>query len=107
MAEIVSLSVDELKAKLDRGDAFLLLDVREPEEFAFANIGGVPIPLGELPSRLAELDRDTEIVILCHHGVRSLHAAHFLLANGFTKLANVRGGIDQWSIRVDGNLARY
>ena len=107
MAEILSLSVDDLKAKLDRGDAFLLLDVREPEEFAFANIGGVPIPLGELPSRLAELDRDTEIVILCHHGVRSLHAAHFLLANGFTKLANVRGGIDQWSIRVDGNLARY
>ena len=107
MAEIASLSVDELKAKLDRGDAFLLLDVREPEEFAFANIGGVPIPLGELPSRLAELDRNTEIVVLCHHGVRSLHAAHFLLGNGFSKLANVRGGIDQWSVRVDGNLGRY
>ncbi len=107
MPEIASLSVDELKAKMDRNESFILLDVREPEEFALANLGGTLIALNELPGKLAQLDREKEIVVLCHHGVRSLHAAHFLLANGFTKLSNVRGGIDQWSVRIDPELPRY
>ncbi len=107
MSDIVSLSVEELLAKIEAKEDFVLLDVRGPEEFALANLGGTLIPLPLLPQRLKELDKTKEIVVLCHHGVRSLHAAQFLLANGFEKISNVRGGIDQWSVRIDPEVPRY
>jgi rhodanese-related sulfurtransferase len=104
---IESLTVEQLKEKQERGDAFVLLDVRGPDEFEFANLGGTLIPLQELPERLGELDPKQETIVLCHHGMRSLHAAHFLVANGFTRVTNLQGGIDQWSIRIDGSIPRY
>lgn len=87
-----------------------LLDVREPEEHATASIPGARlIPLGELGARIGELAdwRQDEILVVCHHGVRSLHAIHQLQAAGFPRLANVRGGIDAWSRTTDPSIPRY
>ncbi|MCC6235521.1 MAG: hypothetical protein IT580_22995 [Verrucomicrobiales bacterium] len=87
-----------------------LLDVREPEEHAFAALPESRlIPLGELPARLEELEdwRDREIVVYCHHGVRSLHAIEELRLAGFARLQNLRGGIDRWSLEVDPSVPRY
>ncbi len=105
--KIPSLTVEAFQEKRQRGEDFVLLDVRGPEEFAFANLGGTLIPLPELPQRISELDPNRETIVLCHHGVRSLHAAQFLATQGFTKVANLQGGIDQWSVRVDPKLPRY
>ena len=90
------------------GQPFILLDVREPFEFEMAQIEGANlIPLGELPTRWQELDREKEIFVFCHSGVRSARAAEFLRAAGFSKVANVAGGIDAWSEEVDSNVPRY
>lgn len=98
----------ELKQKKERGEPFLLLDVREPVEFRFARIpDSVLIPLAQLPSRLGEIDPEQEIVTVCHHGVRSLTALGILVKNGFTKVKNLTGGIDAYSMTADPNIPRY
>ncbi len=104
------VSAADVKAKLDAGEAFLLLDVREPAEFETARIeGSTLIPLGEVESRVAELAewKDRPIVAHCHHGGRSAQACQLLEAAGFTDVANLVGGIDAWSLTVDGSVARY
>jgi rhodanese-related sulfurtransferase len=101
------ISVQELKSRLDRNDDITILDVRERFEHNLCNIGGVLIPLGELPARFGELDREREIAILCHHGVRSTRAAEFLVSCGFAKVKNITGGIDAWSRSVDPAVKRY
>lgn len=98
----------ELKDRLDKGDKLFILDVREPWEYSMAKIeGSVLIPLGTLPQSLAKLDRNTEIVAHCHHGMRSADAVGFLLQQGFTNVKNLVGGIDAWSIQVDSTVPRY
>ena len=88
----------ELEERMKLGQPFILLDVREPFEFEMAQIEGANlIPLGELPARWRELDREKEIFVFCHSGVRSARAAEFLREAGFLKVANVAGGIDAWS----------
>lgn len=92
------------------GNAVRLLDVREPEEHAHAAIpNSLLIPLGELPLRLDELDawKSSEIVVYCHHGIRSMHAIAILRNAGFRRLVNLRGGIDRWSTDVDPSVPRY
>jgi sulfur-carrier protein adenylyltransferase/sulfurtransferase len=85
-----------------------LLDVREGWERETAAIpGSVHIPLGDLPARLHELPQDTELVLYCHHGSRSLQAAMWLEAQGFDALANLAGGIDAWSRDLDDSIPRY
>lgn len=85
-----------------------LLDVREPWELATAAIAGaIAIPLAQLPARLGELDPARPTIVVCHHGVRSLHACHFLAQAGFAQLANLSGGIEAWSLEVDPTVARY
>jgi rhodanese-related sulfurtransferase len=97
----------ELKRRLNKGDKPLILDVREPWEIATASIAGtVNIPMGEIPSRLAELDPDRELIVMCHHGVRSAQVAMYLSRNGFAKVLNLAGGIDDWS-EVDPSVPRY
>jgi len=89
-------------------DAPILLDVREAEELAIAAVSGVVhIPMGEVPARLAELDRDRHIVCMCHGGVRSLRVAEFLAANGYERVFNLSGGIDAWSLQIDPGIPRY
>ncbi|AOG25320.1 rhodanese-like domain-containing protein [Acidovorax sp. RAC01] len=90
----------------------LVLDVREPWELQTASIAAqgfevVAIPMGELPSRLAELDSARPIACLCHHGARSLRVAAFLAQNGFGHIANITGGIDAWSLESDPAVPRY
>ncbi len=106
----MEITVDELAAKL-RGEAPPhLLDVREPEEFALTQLEGAQlIPLGELAARLGELPAEVpgrEIVVYCHHGVRSLQAAGLLQAHG-RKAVSLKGGIDLWARRIDPTLPRY
>jgi len=98
----------EVKAKLDRGDRFVLVDVREPHEYQICNIPSAKlIPLGELPKRVNELDSAVEIVAHCKSGVRSAKAVDFLRQAGFRKVRNMTGGIIAWSDKVDPTVAKY
>jgi rhodanese-related sulfurtransferase len=100
---------EEVKAKLDDAEAFTLLDVREPWECELASISGAKLmPMGDVPTRAhRELDPDDEIVVICHHGVRSMNVTVWLRQQGFEKTRSMRGGIDAWSRRVDQNVPVY
>lgn len=107
---IREITVEELAAALASGRTKALVDVREEAEHATASLpGSLLIPLGELPERLDELDelRDREVVVYCHHGVRSRSGAALLIAAGFRDVVSLRGGIDAWSLRVDPRVPRY
>lgn len=97
----------ELKRRLDNGDSVLVLDVREPHEYQIANLGGRLIPLGQLPDRLSEVERDREIVVHCKSGGRSAKACEILRNTGFTRVTNLAGGIDAWAEQIDPKLPRY
>jgi len=97
----------ELKARLDRGDDIYVLDVREPHEYQICNIGGHLIPLGDLPSRVHELDSSREIVAHCRSGQRSAKASEFLRQAGFRKIWNLKGGLLAWSDEVDPSVPKY
>jgi rhodanese-related sulfurtransferase len=98
----------ELKEKIDRGDKFVLLDVREPHEYQIARIPGSKlIPLGELPKHLNELDKDADIVAHCKSGMRSQKAVDLLKANGFKQARDMTGGILAWSDMVDPSVPKY
>jgi rhodanese-related sulfurtransferase len=86
----------------------VLLDVREPWEVALCAIpGSTAIPMGEVPARLAELDRSRPVVCICHHGMRSQRVGSLLESQGFTDVINLAGGIDAWAHDVDPSLAKY
>jgi molybdopterin/thiamine biosynthesis adenylyltransferase/rhodanese-related sulfurtransferase len=98
----------ELKAKLDRGDDFKLIDVREPHEFQICRIpGSTLIPLGELPKHLNELDPTAEYVMHCKMGGRSAKAVDLMKQSGFKKVLNMTGGITAWSDKVDPTVPKY
>jgi molybdopterin/thiamine biosynthesis adenylyltransferase/rhodanese-related sulfurtransferase/molybdopterin converting factor small subunit len=102
------ISPTQLKQKMDRGDEFTLIDVREPYEYAIAKIPGAKlIPLGTVPERLHELDSSDEIVLHCRSGKRSAEALGILKQAGFKKLKNLTGGILAWSEDVDPSVAKY
>ena len=86
-----------------------LIDVREPWEFSTAHIeGSVLIPMGEVPARAhQELDPEEHLVVLCHHGIRSMNVTVWLRNQGFEQAQSLRGGIDAWSAEVDPRVARY
>lgn len=86
----------------------VLLDVREPWEHEFCLIGGsLRLPMNLLPSRLHELDGEADVVVICHHGVRSVQVATFLERNGFGSIYNLAGGIDAWAHDVDQAMRKY
>ena len=91
------------------GTSVVLLDVREPWEFATAQIAGSKsMPMGEIPSRVfQELDPEAHIVTVCHSGVRSLNAAVWMRNQGFEKVQSLSGGIDSWSLEIDPTVPRY
>jgi len=105
----VEISVDEFRRERDaKGDALVLLDVREPHEWEIVHIEGARlIPLSQLPDRLSELDGHAEIVTQCHHGARSMKALEILRGAGFGKVRSLAGGIDAWAERVEPGMARY
>jgi rhodanese-related sulfurtransferase len=96
-------------AALLRENKVRLLDVREPVEFATARIeGSVLMPMGDVPSRAhQELDPDERMVVLCHHGLRSMTVTVWLRQQGFEQVQSLRGGINAWSAEVDPAVARY
>jgi adenylyltransferase/sulfurtransferase len=104
---VPEMTVKELKRRLDAGDNIVVLDVRQPHEHKLCNLGGVLIPLGELPARMRELDADREIVAFCRTGGRSARAVEFLLDAGFKKVWNLKGGIHAWSNEIDPTIPRY
>lgn len=91
----MDVSVQELKDRIEDGEPLNLIDVREDYEYDEDNLGGILMPLGELPERLDEIEdlKDQEVLIHCRSGARSEKAKQFLLANGFTNVRNVLGGI--------------
>jgi sulfur-carrier protein adenylyltransferase/sulfurtransferase len=98
----------ELKAKMDRGDKFVLIDVREPHEYQICRIPGSRlIPLGEIPKRVNELNSADDIVVHCKMGGRSAKAVEFLKQSGFRKVKNMKGGILAWSDKVDPSVPKY
>jgi rhodanese-related sulfurtransferase len=105
---IRQLSPRELAKRLQDGDKPLILDVRQGWEVSICSLpGAVHIPMGEIQARAAELPRDAEIVVMCHHGIRSQHVALFLERLGFEKLVNLAGGIAAWSRDVDPSTPTY
>jgi rhodanese-related sulfurtransferase len=86
----------------------VLLDVREPWEFQTCHIPGAKlIPMGEVPKRLDELEAGSEVVVICHHGGRSMQVAMFLEKQGFSRVSNLSGGVDAWARTVDSGMPVY
>ena len=105
--EVDVATVNEMQQK---EEAFLLLDVREQNEYDIAKIeGSVLLPMSELRLRLEELEphQDSRIVVHCHHGGRSMQVTHALRERGYDHAQNMAGGIDAWSLQVDSSVARY
>ena len=103
------ITPEDVKDKLDAGEEFTLVDVREPWEFETAHIDGAKLmPMGDVPARAhQELDPEDHIVVICHHGVRSMNVTAWLRQQGFEKAQTMRGGIDAWSRQVDGKVPVY
>ena len=98
----------ELNEQLKTGSDVILIDVREPQELEISKLPNAElIPLGQLPSRLSELDSSKEMVIFCRSGARSGHAVDILRAAGFTKVKNLVGGINDWARQVDPDMSLY
>jgi sulfur-carrier protein adenylyltransferase/sulfurtransferase len=106
---IQEITAAELKRRMDAGEDIQLIDVRQPDEYAFAKIEGARlIPLGEILQRMNELDESKETVVHCHAGMRSARAIDALQRSGFKgNLLNLRGGITAWSDEVDPSVPKY
>jgi adenylyltransferase/sulfurtransferase len=106
--EMSSVHVRELKAWLEEGRSVRLIDVRGPEEWSLNRLPGAEhIPLAQIPVRYQTLPMDEDLVIYCHHGMRSQRALEFLKGRGYTRAFNLEGGIDAWSCQVDPLVPRY
>ena len=103
------ISAGQVKSLQKRGEPFTLLDVREPSEWEKARIeGSKNIPMGDVPTCAhQELDPDDHIIVMCHHGVRSLTVTNWLRQQGFEKVQSMRGGIDGWARTVDPKVPLY
>jgi molybdopterin/thiamine biosynthesis adenylyltransferase/rhodanese-related sulfurtransferase len=104
---IPQITVKELKRRIDAGEDVQLIDVREPYEFQIAQIGGKLIPQNDVPQRLAEIDRDREVVVHCRSGARSQRIAEFLKQAGYPRVVNLAGGILAWSDEIDARVQKY
>ncbi len=98
----------ELKRRLDAGQSIVLLDVREPMELEICRLpGSVHIPLLDLPSRRGEIEPSGDLVVFCHHGIRSYQATAYLRGMGRPRVWNLSGGIHEWALRIDPELRLY
>jgi adenylyltransferase/sulfurtransferase len=104
---IPQITVKELKRRIDAGENVQLIDVREPYEYQIAQIGGKLVPQNDVPKRLAEIDRDREVVVHCRSGGRSQKIAEFLKQQGYPRVANLAGGILAWSDEIDPKVQKY
>jgi sulfur-carrier protein adenylyltransferase/sulfurtransferase len=104
---VPEIPVEDLKRRLDAGEDLLLLDVREPHECRICSLGGLLIPLGELPKRVRELDSSRELLVYCRSGARGAKAVALLRQAGFSKAHNLAGGILAWADRIDPRMPKY
>ncbi len=105
---VPELTVEDLKAMRERGDAFVLVDVRESHEWPISDLpDSVKIPLGTLPQSLGKLSKDDDIVVYCRSGARSANAVQFLVRAGYGKARNLAGGINRWAEVIDPSLPKY
>ena len=103
-----SITPEQLKQRMDAGDGPKMLDVREPWEFEICRIeGSVNIPMAELGGRFGELEHGSEIVVICHHGMRSRQVAEYMESIGFPHVVNLEGGVDAWAQSVDEDMQQY
>lgn len=106
----LEIAVEQVKEMLDQQAEFLLLDCREPAEFDICHLPESQlIPLNEIPQRLEQLTHEAQrhIIVLCHHGTRSLMATRWLRKNGCKNTQSMAGGIDEWALKIDGSVPRY
>ena len=104
----LEITPTELKARLDRGEGVVLVDVREPWEFEICRLEGAKlVPLGTLAASLNTFPDVDELICYCHHGMRSLDAAAWLRFQGFERAKSLTGGIERWSLEVDSKVTRY
>jgi len=108
MPSVKSASPSEISARLAAGEALELIDVREPEELAICSIAGArALPMSQAAAWIDHLPGDRELVIVCHHGMRSMQVAMALAQRGHENVTNLSGGIDAWSREVDPTVPRY
>jgi len=111
MPQVPELTPTEFCARwpaTERSSGVVLLDVREHVELELAAVAdALHVPMREVPARLAELERNVPLVVMCHSGGRSRRVAEFLVGNGFTNVFNLKGGIDAWSTEIDPQVPRY
>jgi adenylyltransferase/sulfurtransferase len=107
--EIKHISVSDLKLWRDESKEFLLIDVRSPDEYKYANLEGELIPMQEIPENISKIPKDRPVVFHCHHGSRSKKVISWLQeqADDFDKLYNLEGGIHAWSEEIDTNVPMY
>lgn len=107
MQQISALQLSEWLADPER-ERPVLLDVRESWEYELCHVDGSRhVPMQAVAARLGELEPDTDVVVVCHHGVRSMQVAIFLESEGFSSVHNLKGGVDAWARDVDPAMARY
>lgn len=105
---MLEISVNDLKQKLDAGEKPQLIDVRESWELEICQLEGVKnLPMSEISQRLAEVEKDCETVVICHHGGRSEQVARWLEQQGCGEMTNLLGGVDAWAASIDTEMARY
>jgi adenylyltransferase/sulfurtransferase len=101
-------TVQELKAMMDKGDDFQLIDVREPNEYEICHIGGLLIPMNKIPEQVEKIAREKPVIIYCRSGARSARVIEYLqTAHNFKNLYNLRGGILAWANEIDSSLPKY
>jgi rhodanese-related sulfurtransferase len=107
----IEASPEDIQRRIDAGESLVLIDVREPEEFAITRIEGATlIPMRDIPASLQQLEAkadETTLIVFCHHGVRSLNVAQWLREQGVATCQSMAGGIDAWSALVDPSVPRY
>jgi rhodanese-related sulfurtransferase len=104
----IEITPREVSERIERGDTFLLVDVREKWEYEAAHVeGSLLIPLREVPMYLEQLTAAGDVVCMCHHGVRSMDAAAWLRSKGLAHARSMAGGIDRWTTDVDPLVPRY
>lgn len=104
----IEIAPREVKQRLERGEKFIFVDVREKWEHDTSRIDGTTlIPLREIPAHVADLEEAEEVVLFCHHGMRSLDAAAWLRSQGIAGARSMSGGIDRWAVEIDPRVQRY
>jgi len=102
------ISVADAARLLNEEGTITFLDVREDEERAICRIdGSLHIPMAQIPERVEALPNDRQLIVYCHHGMRSAHVVQFLESRGFDRSINLAGGIDAWAREIDSSMARY